>query len=584
MKKGIFIATAVILALAYSCSQNFLETKPLGVASEDVFHNAKGVNALLTGAYAMIDGAGAGGWGGSYAWSGSVTNWVWGSVASDDAYKGSSYGDQITINPVERYEALPTNGYVSDKWTADYDGVSRVNDCLTVLNKTVKENNISQAEADEFKAEALFLRAWFHFELKRVFNNIPYITEDVEDPGTVSNTVDAWPLIENDMKFAIDHLPETQQDVGRPTKYAAEAVMARIKLFQHKYGEAKPLLDDILNSGKYHLAYSYHDNYKIATNNNEESIFEIQYAVNDGTSDSFNGGYGDCLNFPHGADIGTCCGFHQASQDFVNAFKVDHSGLPLLDTYNDTNLVNDMGIASADSFVPASHLVDPRLDWSVGRRGIPYLDWGIDRGKDWIRDQPNGGPYLPIKNMFYKSEKNTLSTTTGWATGVNANNYRAYRLAHIMLWRAEVAVEENDLPTALTLVNQIRERASHEVVMGRCYTYKLPPGVTADVHWDEPAANYLVKPYSSFPNQDFARKAVRMEERLEYGTEGHRFFDLVRWGIADQVLNAYIAQDSKFRSFMQGAHFTKGTNEYWPIPQNQIDIEGKDVLQQNPGF
>ena len=586
MKNFFYITMIVILALVVSsCSKNFLDTKPLGVTTAKALINEKGAEILLTGAYSMIDGQGAGnGWGGSYSWSASVTNWVWGSVASDDAYKGSSYGDQSPINPIARYDALPTNAYVADKWTADYEGVSRTNDVLRTVKEALKKGTITEAKAVEIKAEALFLRAWFYFELKRVFNNIPYITEDVKDPGTVSNTVNAWPLIEKDLQFAIDNLPETQQEVGRATKYAAEAVMARVELFQHKYSKAKPLLDDILNSGRYALTYSYHDNYQVATNNNKESIFEIQYAVNDGT-EGFNGGYGDALNFPYSPDIGVCCGFHTPSQEFVNVFKVNSNGLPFLDSIDrGTDLKNDMGIASSARFVPTTHLVDPRLDWSVGRRGIPYLDWGIDRGYDWDRDQANGGPYLPVKNMFYKSDRGTLSTSVGWATGVNANDFRVIRLAMVILWRAEVAVEEDDLPTALHLVNEIRIRASHVVVMGRSNTYKLPAGVVPDVDWNKPAANYLVKPYSSFPDQEYARKAVREEELLEFGLEGYRFFDLVRWGIAAKVLNTYIAHDSHFRSVMAGTHFIKGVNDYWPIPQTQIDLEGTTVLKQNPGY
>jgi hypothetical protein len=362
------------------------------------------------------------------------------------------------------------------------------------------------------------------------------------------------------------------------------AVLARAHLFQQDYSSAADVLDDIIGSGNYSLMPNYFDNYMIANNNNVESIFEIQYAVNDGTPDSFNGGYGDCLNFPHGGDIGTCCGFHQPSQNLVNAFKVDDSGLPLLDSYNDTDLKNDQMVDSDATFEPFEDTVDPRLDWTVGRRGIPFLDWGIMRGADWIREQPNGGPYLYKKNMFYSAESGSYQTSTGWATGVNANNYRAYRYAHVLLWRAECYIEAGDLTSALDLVNEVRERAGNAVVMGKCTTYELPQGVAADIDLDQPAANYDVQPYSSFPSQDYARKAVQMELRLEFGMEGHRFFDLVRWGIADDVLNDFIARDTDLRGFMTGANFDAGKDEYWPIPQNQIDQQGSDILQQNPGY
>ena len=582
MKKGIIIILVILLAIPFSCKKDFLETTPLGVASENVFYNEKGIDALLTGAYALIDGQGAEGWGGGGAWAGAVSNWVWGSVASDDGYKGTTLGDQTPINPIERYETLPTNDYISGKWRANYDGISRANDVLKVIAKT---EDLDADKTVQFIAEAKFIRAWLHFELKRVYNNIPYITDDEEiDPKTVTNTVDAWPMIEADLQAGVDAFPGSQAQVGRPTKYAAMAVLARVHLFQKDFAAAKTLLDGIINSGNFSLMDNFHDNYTAATNNNAESIFEIQYAVNDGTPDSFNGGYGDCLNFPHGADIGTCCGFHQPSQDMVNAYKVDGQGLPLLDTYNNTDLKNDQMVDSDAEFVPFNDVVDPRLDWTVGRRGIPFLDWGVHRGADWIRDQNNGGPYLYVKNMFYKSEKGSNSTTTGWATGVNANNYRAYRYAHILLWRAECAIEDGDLGMAKNLVNQIRKRAGNKVVMGKASTYVLPQGVEPVIDMDQPAANYMVSQYASFPNADFARKAVRMELRLEFALEGHRFFDLVRWGIADEVISKFIQKDAAFRGFLTGAAFNAGKDEYWPIPQNQIDLQGPDVLVQNNGY
>jgi hypothetical protein len=251
----------------------------------------------------------------------------------------------------------------------------------------------------------------------------------------------------------------------------------------------------------------------------------------------------------------------------VNAFKTDANGLPLLDTFNETDVTSDQGLTATDPFVPYAGNLDPRLDWTVGRRGIPFLDWGPHPGRAWIRDQNFGGPYTPIKNSFYKAENGTLSNTADWVTGANANNYRAVRFADILLLRAEVAVEENDLILALDLVNQVRNRADNCVVT-------LPDGT--------PAANYVVKPYRAFPDQAYARKAVRFERRLELAMEGHRFFDLVRWGIAAETLNAYLAKESAKRSYLNGVTFEKGKDEYFPIPQTQIDIMGSDVLKQNP--
>ena len=576
--KKIFFAFLLIFAISYSCTKSFLDTKPTGSTSFIALSNETGVNAVLIGAYHSIS---------SNNWAASPTNWVWGSIASDDATKGSDIGDQSNIVPVENYTIDPSNGYVSDKWNGNYEGISRCNDVLKLI---VAAKDLTEAKATLLKSQALFLRAWHHFELKRVYNNIPYITEN-DDPRLVKNDVDVWPKIEADLKFAVANLPETQIEVGRATKYAAKAVLARVYLFQKKYAEAKVELDGIINSGKYSLMPNYDDNYKISTRNNKESIFEIQYVVNDGTPDSQNAGWGDALTFPINIDgTGTCCGFFQPTQNMVNAFKVDANGLPLFDTFNNTNFANDMGLASSANFVQdVTTPVDPRLDWTVGRRGVPYLDYGLMRGKDWIRDQNNGGPYLYKKNMFMKSEKNSFSTTTGWATGVNANNYRAYRLAHILLWKAECEIQIGSLEIARTLINQVRERAGNPAhfVKGRTSTYALPTGVVPVVDNLMNAANYQIGQYPSTGwTKDYALKAVQWELRLEFAMEGHRFFDLVRWGIVKQVIDDYMTKDRLFRGLLGGVKpgvFTSPKNEYWPIPQSQIDIQ-KGILKQRTDF
>jgi starch-binding outer membrane protein, SusD/RagB family len=588
--KKIFFAILIILAISYSCSKSFLDTKPTGSASFNTLANETGVNAALIGAYHGLLGSGMNISSNdftSWPWAASPSNWVWGSVASDDATKGSDISDQNTIVPIENYTVDASNGYVSDKWNANYDGISRCNDVLKLIDAA---KDLTPEKAALLKGQVLFLRAWFHFELKRVFNKIPFITEK-DDAAKVKNDADVWPKIEEDLKFAVANLPETQAEVGRATKYAAKAVLARVYLFEKKYAEAKVQLDDIINSGKYTLMPNFDDNYKISTRNNKESVFEIQYVVNDGAPSSANGSWGDALNFPIDIDgTGTCCGFHQPTQNLVNAFQVDANGLPLFDTFNNANFKNDMGLASIDNFVPdVTTPVDPRLDWTVGRRGVPYLDYGIMRGKDWIRDQNNAGPYLNKKNMFMKSEKGTGSTTTGWATGVNANNYRAYRYAHILLWKAECEIQIGSLETARGLINQVRERASHPAhfVKGRCTTYSLPTGVSPVIDNSLNAANYQIGLYPSTGwTKEYALRAVQWELRLEFAMEGQRFFDLVRWGIVKPVIDAYMAKDVLFRGLLGGvkpAVFTSGKNEYWPIPQSQMELE-KGILTQNPGW
>ncbi len=610
MKKlSILFAALLVLVIINSCSDDFLDKKPLGSTSENVFYSAKGIDALLIGTYAIVKGSYL--W--DVSWGASIQNWTYGSAASDDAYKGSEITDQIPVNDIEKWSVTPSNGYPADKWRLTLGhGVVRANKTLKVINVTEAEGNITADQANSFRAEARFLRGLFYFEAWLVFGDyIPLFTEDTEDPAAVSNQNDPGAVLAfiiSDLKFAWENLPETQALVGKPTKYAAMGIAARAYMQELMYAEAKPLLENIILSLKYSLMPNFIDNFEIVTNNNRESIFEIQAAVND-INESLNAEMGIGLNWPHGGDIGMCCGFHQPSQNLVNAYKVDPvTGLPLFTTFNNVDLKNDAGITSDQAFIPATDPVDPRLDFTVGRRGIPYKDWGINRGSNWIRKQSEGGPYMPVaKPFFNKSERYSLSTTTGWQTGINANNYRYLRYSHILLWRAEIAAFENDLITARNYVNQIRDRADNKVVMGKVLITTLPtsvypwgPGTTdADymdgttgpyVDWTQPAANYQIGLYAPFVNKEEAMRAVQWEQRLEFATEGRRFFDLRRWDNLPagmrvdmvQTLNDFAQGDLRVREFMRGAIFTE-RDKFMPVPEGQINLQ-PGVLVQNPDY
>jgi len=600
MKKiAIAMVMTVLLTISFSCSEDFLDKAPMGVTSENVFYNAKGIDALLTGTYSMIRGSAL--W--TVSWGASIQNWTYGSAASDDAYKGSEVTDQVPVNDIERWEVTPTNGYPADKWRLNIGmGVDRANKTIKVINKTLEDGTITQEQATKYLSEVRFLRALFYFEARLVFGDyLPILDENTEDPKAVSNVnADGAVLkfITDDLKFAAEKLPESQTQPGRPTKYAAMALAARAYLQDLKYTEAKPLLDAIIASNKFSLMDKFIQNYEIETNNNKESIFEIQANVND-INESLNAEMGIGLNWPHGGDIGMCCGFHQPSQNLVNAYKVDANGLPLFDTFNNTDFKNDAGIGSEAEFIPDDVTpVDPRLDFTVSRRGIPYKDWGVNRGASWIRKQSEGGPYLPVaKPFFKKSQRYSLSTTTGWQTGINANNFRYIRYSHVLLWRAEVAAFEGDVAKAKDLVNMIRERAANDKVMGKVKVYSLPTsfypwGADGDVDFTQPAANYKIGTYTAFANKDEAMKAVQWEQRLEFATEGMRFFDLRRWdklpgkiggkSMAD-ILNQFAAADLRVRAaFMVGATFDE-RDKYQPIPQSQLDLQ-PGVLEQRPEY
>lgn len=583
IRKLILLTTLMgFVAFLNSCKDNFLVNEPPGSASESVMTTSTGVESLLIGAYDMLTGDGY--FGGAMA-----TDWTYGSGASDDTYKGTTFGDQSSFNQVERYNTNPANPYMAGRWRDSYNGVSRANDVLTNLRKAQESNDpIAEERAKEIEGEAKFLRAWFHFKATLVFEKIPYIktAEELGDvaPEKVPNDSEGWDGIEADLQFAIDNLPEESPkgQPGRADKWAALALKAKAHMYQNEFDQAKPLLDQIIDSGQFELVDNYFDNYRQDTENNVESIFEIQASVQTGVQNNIIMA-GPASHQKGPAGVGW--GFFQPSQDLFEAFQTTEDGLPVLEKADRDPLANDMGMGSDEEFVPTDHELDPRVDWTIARRGVDYLGWGIHPGEAWIRAQSNGGPYM-TKKFFYLQEFSDNTADGGFD---NPRNFRAIRYGHVLLWRAEIAVEDGNLEYARELVNMIRNRAKNsDYVMGRVTDYTLDSQpAEEDINRDEPAANYEVEPYpvgsAAFSSQENARKAVRLEHRLEFATEGLRFFQLRRWGIADRVLNNYIQSDSQFRNFMQGASYDPQRDDYWPIPQSQIDIQS-DVLTQDESY
>jgi hypothetical protein len=199
-------------------------------------------------------------------------------------------------------------------------------------------------------------------------------------------------------------------------------------------------------------------------------------------------------------------------------------------------------------------------------------------------DQQGMGPFLNKKIHFFQRNAGTIKTSDWWwAGGLNGDNFNLFRLGHIILWRAEVAVEENDLETARQLVNRLRERAADDLVMGKISNTNFAAGYQLDIDESQPAANYKLGLYQSFPDQEYARKAVRHEMRLEFALEGMRFFDLVRWGIDAETLQQYLAAEAGLRPWMTGAQYDAGRDDHWPVPQTQLDLQ-PDVLTQDPAY
>ena len=574
-KKLVVVTTSLLLVVGgIACKDSFLSLAPTGTLSSNELTSAAGLQATLIGAYAELNGR-------DYGWFGSSFNWLWGSVTGGDANKGSNAGDQSTAVFVQNFTVIPTAGPINDKFRAMYEGISRANTVLRVLKTPGPD--VTPAISQNLSAQARFLRGHYYFELKRTYNNTPFVDETVDySTGVtqVTNQADLWPKIEADFKYAYDNLPETQDANGRANKWAAASYLAKTYLYQKKYPDAKALFDLIIAGGKtasgqkYALVSDFTTLFNAANSINSEAIFAIQNAANTGSVSNANPDM--VLNFPFSGGPGSCCGFFQPSFEMANSFRTDATGLPLLDgSYNTgaNQVKTDQGLASADAFTPDAGPLDPRIDYSVGRRGIPYLDWGPHPGANWIRDQVYGGPFAPKKFVYPKSQTGTYQDGTGWTPGYTTINFNIIRYADVLLMAAEAEVELNNLETARKYVNQVRARAANPAVFVK----------GAD---GKPAANYSISQYATaWTNQATARDAVRFERKLELSGEGHRFYDLVRWGIAEKAVNGFLAYEStKLPGTYAGAKFTANKNEYMPIPQQQIDLQGASVLKQNVGY
>lgn len=590
----LFIVLAGSVA-AFSCKKTFLERTPQGSLKPSDMESEAAVANLLIGAYAALDGQGDNtgdmiALNGGNAWGVSPSNWLLGSVTGGDAHKGSDGGDQPPMIPIMTFSVDPSNSILNDKWAVVYEGIVRCNNVLKFLPLAT---DMRGSEGTNIKAQARFLRAHYYFDLKRVFGNVPWIDETTTDL-TPTNTVDIWPKIEADLKFAYDSLPESQSEIGRANKWAAAAYLAKTYLYEKKYQDAQPLFTAVINSGKtpngiaYDLNPQFEHNFMPAyENTNPEAVFVIEMAANIGNGSIANSNQGDALNFPYGGSSPfPCCGFFQPSIDLVNSFRTDANGLPYLDDYNNHPVANDEGIASADAFTPDAGNLDPRLDWTAGRRGLPYHDWGIYTGMDWVRDQRYAGPYAPKKNVYWSASQGTDGDANSWAPG-SAINVFVIRFADVLLMAAEVEAQLGNFDKAEEYVNRVRNRmALHPE--GWLYAYNDDTDPSAGFS-STPAANYVISPYpaGAFTSTDYALKAIYFERKLELAMEGYRYFDLVRWGLAPTVLNAYFAYESQYVSDVRGAHFTANKNEKFPIPLEQIDLtqkNGQNTLTQNPGY
>ncbi len=565
MKKIIIIPgiISLLLVMLTACKEDFLEKPAQGNLDALTLANQAGVEANLISAYSLLDG-----WGAYGNWGGNSSNWIWGSVAGDNAYKGSEPGDQQPTADIELYQwgTSGTHDYLNAKWEVGYDGVNRANATINLLG-TVE--GIPEEDQDRIKGEALVLRAHYHFEMWRLWKNIPYYTEADEDFRKTNVGTDALPLILADLDAAINLLPPSQSEVGRVNSWVAEALKGRVQMYQKDYPGALITLRNVVNNGPYELEATFHDAFSVAHNNGPETILAYQASVNDGNPNGENGNRADRLNFPHSGSPFGCCGFHQPSQNLVNVFKVDANGLPFLD-----------GSSNNADLTPAD-MVDPRLDWTTGRDDVPFLDWGL-HAPGWIRDRAWAGPYSPKKSIYELASGG--GSAVGWANyQLHSMNLHLLRFADVMLLLAEAEIMAGDVEAARLLINQIRVRAA-QAAQG-------PDGVAVSVPIDDAGITWATYNVGEYPaagwDATLALDAVKMERRLELAMEGHRFFDLRRWGDLVEVLNTYLAVEATRRSYLTAAFDVEDRHYLYPLPSLQIElsqVDGENRLVQNPGW
>lgn len=570
MKKLTYIFLILLTVVAISCKKDFLDRNPQGELTTDQLTTQDGVEGLLIGAYSLLNGNVNGQYG---TYASAPSQWVIGEVASDDAHKGSSNGDQPNMNLIEQHAPTSTNDNLSILWNNSFEGIQRANNTLKILAALQggSTGKFSDARAKEIQAEARVLRAHFYFFLVRVFKSVPYVTE-ATTTTTVPNDKDIYPDITADLQFAVANLGTSKPkgEVGRIDKYIAQAYLGKVLLYQKKYAEAYEQLNAVILAKPDLVGLPYTDNFDITKENGPESLFAVQHSVgSDGTSGD-NGNVGDVLNFPYGNGLPiTCCGFFQPSIDLANSFKVDAAGLPLLDgSYRNNPYKSDFGLTAAEKSayqVDRTLALDPRIDYTIGRKGVPFRDWGIMAGDTWIRDVLNGGPFVAYKNVIEASQ--VASGSAPGNTNITGLNVNLIRLADVYLMAAECQVELGGLDRALTLVNKVRQRAA-------LLSPKTVNGAAV--------AAYKIGLYPSFGGTEYARNAVRFERRLELAMEGHRFYDLVRWGLAKQTLESYFSFEGNYFNYLKGI-IIEPRDDYFPLPQDQID-RSQGVLKQSPSY
>ncbi len=466
----------LLLALA-SCT-GILDKEPIATLDADSFFKteADAVQALNAAYHPLV-----------FSSDNKNFYWAFAEITSDEAIPGGD-GSRAGITEMEAFTYTPRTEEFNDFWKLQYAGITQAN---LVLDK-LPNITLPETRRNQITGEALFLRAYYYFLLAQVFGDVPLLLkitppEELKVPRTPKAQVFAQ--IEADCDRAAGLLPEKSgaNDVGRATKGAALALAAKAFLYEKNWEKVVEYVGKVKALGIYALVPDYGDNFRKTTQNNSESVWEIQHA-------NLELGVGNFLNQWWASKKYEGYGFAEATLDIFNAFE---PGDPRRKFTVANNNDNYFGVVYKPSFS------------STGHSPVKYL-----QAKDSVTQKADGDI-----------------------------NYGAIRYAEVLLWEAEALTELNRGQEALAPLEQVRARARAQ---------------SAD------PANTL--PAVTSTDQTTLRDAVRHERQVELGFELHRYFDLVRWGVAAQVLPG----------------FQVGKHEVFPLPQTEIDLNS--ALTQNPNY
>jgi hypothetical protein len=574
-----FFKTSIVLIglliIGTSCD-DFLSYQPKGVVSEVDLETAEGVEGLVTAAYAAM---GNDNWHVPHS-----TPWTTGSVRAEDTFKGGlSTDDQGDFHFWELHSILQTDNPRNNQlWDRLYIGVSRANSAIKNISAI---NDVDYPNKQQRLAEVRFIRGYFYFQLKRIYKNIPWVDETA-DPNEIANITnreftsqELWDKIAADFEVGANVLPMSSGDMhGRIDGLAAKAFLARTLLYQayeqddnHKViniNQAKlervvQLSNEVINSEEFSLFDDYGKNFLWEFENGEESIFAVQRTINDGTNNE-NVTRGTALNWPVTPDYG-CCSFNRPTVTMANAFQTDEGGVPKFDTFNEvSNMTNeDFQVRTFD--VRLGHTIPIPDEPFKNQKDLIY------RPDNYVRTQQLYGPFTDLKVVQPRDCACLFVLSVGVASSKNED---LLRYDNLLLWKAEALIQLNRHQEALPIINQIRERAINSTERLEGVDGNLIANFSMDVYTDGININW---------SKENALKALQWERWLEFGTEGERFFDLVRWGIAADKINEYLSIESQRFPFLSNGNFVEGTHEYMPIPEQQIDFSDGSYTQ-NPGY